>query len=276
MPWHAHLNLDYRIDASRTVLRHDHTGPLRIFKSLYPEGDAICHNVIVHPPGGIVGGDLLDIDVQVGEGAHALISTPGATRFYRSDEEAGTQSVQLRLADASRLEWLPLESLAYPGCLAVNRLEMHLQGSAELIGWDVLGLGLPQAGQPFTHGSLRQHIEWPGIWLEQATIDGRDQRLLDSPLGLAGRRCLGSLWLASGQPMAQTRRDRLLESVRAALASAPADAALAATCPNPQLLVVRGVAPLVEPLMQGMQLAWRALREAAWGLPSAPPRIWQV
>ena len=85
MPWHAHLNLDYRLDAQRTVLRHQHDGPLRIFKSLYPEGNGICHNVIIHPPGGLVGGDVLDVQVHVGSGAHGLISTPGATRFYASD-----------------------------------------------------------------------------------------------------------------------------------------------------------------------------------------------
>ena len=81
MPWHAQLNLDYRLDAQRTVLRHEHSGPLRIFKSLYPEGDGICHNVIIHPPGGLVGGDVLDVQVHVGRGAHGLISTPGATRW---------------------------------------------------------------------------------------------------------------------------------------------------------------------------------------------------
>ncbi|MFP5466688.1 MAG: urease accessory protein UreD [Gammaproteobacteria bacterium] len=276
MTWDARLSLSYGLEGRKTVLQHAHNGPLRIFKSLYPEGPSICHNVIVHPPGGIVGGDRLDIDVQVGEGAHGLISTPGATRYYASDNEPGTQTVHLRLADTSRLEWLPLESLAYPGCLAVNRLAMDLQGSAEMIGWDILGLGLPQAGQPFNLGRFRQDIAWPGIWLEQATFDGQDNRLLDSPLGLAGRRSLGTLWLASGQPMTPSRRERMLESVRAALGSVVTDAELAATCPNPQLLVVRGMAPLVEPLMQGMQLAWRALREAAWGLTSAPPRIWQV
>ena len=57
MTWHAHLQLDYTLEAGRCVLRHRHSGPLRILQSLYPEGDAVCHNVLVHPPGGLVGGD---------------------------------------------------------------------------------------------------------------------------------------------------------------------------------------------------------------------------
>ena len=85
MAWHAQLALDYRLEAGRTVARHQHTGPLRILQSLYPEGDTVCHNVLVHPPGGLTGGDRLDIRVQVGSGAHGLVTTPGASRFYRSD-----------------------------------------------------------------------------------------------------------------------------------------------------------------------------------------------
>lgn len=276
MPWHARLSLHYQHQGERTVLRHAHEGPLRIFKSLYPEGGAICHNVIVHPPGGIVGGDRLDIQVLADAGSHGLVSTPGATRFYASDGEPGTQQVDIRLAAGARLEWLPLEALAYPGCRAHNHLSMALEDGAEMIGWDVLALGLPAAGQPFTRGQVMQRIEWPGVWLEQARIDGQDQRLLESPLGLGGRRCLGTLWLASAQPMDDARREALLDAVRAALPTPGGGLDMAATCPDPRLLVVRGLAPLVEPLMAHMQEVWACLRHHAWGLPTDPPRIWKV
>lgn len=278
MPWHARLQLDYQRQAHACVVRHAHDGPLRVFKSLYPEGPAICHNVIVHPPGGIVGGDMLDIRVTVDKGAHGLISTPGATRFYASDQEGGHQQVHLQLADGARLEWLPLETLAFPGCLASNHLTLALSGNAEMIGWDVVGLGLPQADMPFTHGRFEQHIEWPGVWLERATLDGSDLRLLDSPVGLGGHRCMGTMWLASAAAMGTDRQERLLESVRETLPTAisPTDAVAAATCPNPHLLVVRALAPLVEPMMLTLQRAWSALRQSAWGLEGHPPRIWQV
>jgi urease accessory protein UreH len=83
MSWHAHLSLNYRRDAERTLVHDRHTGPLRVLASLYPEGPAICHNVLVHPPGGIVGGDVLELELTLGEQSHALLTTPGATRFYR-------------------------------------------------------------------------------------------------------------------------------------------------------------------------------------------------
>src|SRR3954465_4125751 len=101
MPWHARLNLDYAREGGRTVARHRHEGPMRILQTLYPEGDAIAHNVLVHPPGGLVGGDTIDIDVQAGEGTHAVITTPGAARFYRTEGESAVQRTRIRLAAGS-------------------------------------------------------------------------------------------------------------------------------------------------------------------------------
>lgn len=276
MPWHAHLALDYQRQGDRTVLRHSHDGPLRIFKSLYPEGDAVCHNVIVHPPGGLVGGDVLDVEARVARGAHALISTPGATRFYASDDALASQRVRLRLEAGARLEWLPLETIAYPGCRADNRWTASLGEGAELFAWDVAALGLPGAQQPFDSGELLQRMEVTGLWLEQALIAASDQRLLDSPLGLGGRRCLGTLVFASGTPFPRERREALLDAARQVLTSAPADVTAGATCPNDRLLAVRAVGPAVEPLMALLQAAWATLRPRAWGLPGLAPRIWRV
>lgn len=276
MPWHAHLDLHYQHDGARTRLTHVHDGPLRILKSLYPEGDGICHNVIVHPPGGLVGGDVLDIAVRVSAGAHGLVSTPGATRFYASDDLPATQRVNIALEAGARLEWLPLETIAYPGCDAVNHWCATLAPGAELMAWDVTALGLPTAGQPFDSGRLHQRLEIPGVWLEQARIDAADTRLLQSPLGLAGQRCMGTLLLASGQAFTRERREMLLAAVRDAMAPPPEGVHLAATSPHPQLLVVRALAPLVEPLMIGLQHAWAALRTAAWQLDAPAPRIWRV
>lgn len=277
MSWHARLSLDLRSEHQKTTARFEHDGPLRILKSLYPEGPAICHNVIVHPPGGLVGGDLLDVRVRAGAGAHGLISTPGATRFYRTDGPVAAQQVELTLDAGARLEWLPLETIAYPGCLAQNTLRATLAEGAELIGWDVSALGLPTAGQAFDRGSLTQHLEIPGVWLERSRIDAADTRLLDSPLGLGGQRCLGTLWLASGVALARERRERLLDTVRACIDRNTLTSVQAgATCPHPQVLVLRAVAPLVEPLMALFQSAWAVLRTEAWGLPNTAPRIWKV
>ena len=276
MPWHARLQLDYTLEGTRTVARHAHNGPLRILQSLYPEGDAVCHNVLVHPPGGLVGGDTLDISATVGPGAHGLVTTPGATRFYRSTGERALQRTHLTLAEGARLEWLPLEALCYNACNAENHLTLNLAPGAECMGWDVTALGLPHAGQPFDTGRFVQHIEAPGRWLERGVIDAADHRLLESPLGLAGHRCMASLFFVVGTPLERARRDTALDAARAVMDAHALKATAGATSPNGQVLVVRALAPQVEPAMQLLQQVRAAWRAALWQLCAEPPRIWSM
>ena len=276
MPWHASLQLDYTLEGTRTVARHAHNGPLRILQSLYPEGDAVCHNVLVHPPGGLVGGDTLDITATVGPGAHGLVTTPGATRFYRSTGELALQRTHLTLAEGARLEWLPLEALCYNACNAENHLTLNLAPGAECMGWDVTALGLPHAGQPFETGRFVQHIEAPGRWLERGVIDAADHRLLESPLGLAGQRCMASLFFVVGTPLERARRDTALDAARAVMDAHALKASAGATSPNGQVLVVRALAPQVEPAMQLLKQVRAAWRAALWQLCAEPPRIWSM
>ncbi|MDP3083413.1 MAG: urease accessory protein UreD [Rubrivivax sp.] len=274
--WHGELSLRYQRDAAGTGAHDRHSGPLRVLKRLYPEGPAICHHVLVHPPGGVVGGDRLDIDVELGSGSHALITTPGATRFYRSDGALAQQSVSLRLGADARLEWLPLETIAHAGCQAENRLRLALAPGAEMMGWDVLALGLPAAGAGFERGSYLQHIEWPGVWQERARIDGADTRLLDSPLGWAGHRVLGTLWFGAGTALGSARRDALLDGAREAL-MLDADAWPAgASSPHDGLVLVRVLGARTEGVLQRLERVRAAWRQLAWGLPANRPRVWST
>ncbi|WP_395689544.1 urease accessory protein UreD [Caenimonas koreensis] len=276
MSWRAQLKLDLRMEAGRCVARFEHDGPLRILQTLYPEGDAISHNVLVHPPSGLVGGDTLAVDIQAGPGAHGLVTTPGASRFYRSEGEAAVQRTSLSLADGARLEWMPLEAICYSGCNAENRVTMELAPTAELLGWDIAALGLPAAQLPFEMGTLRQHIELRGAWLERGTISAGDEGLLNGPLGLAGQRCLATLFFVSGSDMPKARRELALELARERIASHPLSAFAGATSPNPRVVVVRALAPLVEPaiaLLKSIRAAWRP---ALWGLAATVPRTWAL
>ncbi len=276
MTWHANLQIDYSLESGRTVARHAHSGPLRVLQSLYPEGDAVCHNVLVHPPGGLVGGDTLDLHVQVGTGAHGLITTPGATRFYRSAGELALQRTHITLADQARLEWLPLEALAYNQCHAENRLTLDLAPQAECIGWDVTAFGLPGAALPFEQGSFLQHIGVPGVWLERGCIDAADARLMNGPLGLAGQRCMASLFFVTGTPLGRLRREAGLEVARSLVAAHGLSRTAGVTCPNPQVMVLRVLSPLVEPAMQLLRQVWVAWRAHFWQLPAVSPRIWST
>ncbi|WP_210547304.1 urease accessory protein UreD [Rhodoferax sp. PAMC 29310] len=274
MSWHAQLQLDYRLEGARTVASHQHEGPLRLLKSLYPEGEALCHNVLVHPPGGLVGGDTLDLHITAQSGAHGLITTPGATRFYRSSGKRAVQRTHIRLSDQARLEWLPMEAICYNDCLAENHLTVELGSQAEFMGWDVTAFGLPLANQPFEQGQFLQHIEVPGVWLERGQLKADDSRLMNGPLGLAGARCMASLFFVAGSKLDKTRRDQALELARDLIAAHPLLATAGATSPNPQVLVVRCLSPVVEPAMGLLRQIWGAWRAQLWQCGQETPRLW--
>jgi urease accessory protein len=274
MSWNAALSLDYSLEAGRSVLRFAHTGPLRVLQSLYPEGDAVCHNVLVHPPGGLVGGDTLDIRVTAGCGAHGLVTTPGATRFYRSSGAPALQQTHLRLEAGAHMEWLPLETILYSGCKATNRLSFDLAEGAELIGWDITALGLPHAGQAFAQGQFCQHIELPGVWLERGLVNACDTRWLGSPLALAGQHCMASIFFAAGGAIDRARRELALDSARQVLGTHALNAQAGATSPNPQVVVLRALAPQVEPARDLLKKVWAVWRQALWNKAAAAPRVW--
>jgi len=278
MGWQAALRLDYDLADGRTRGHSEHSGPLRVLKALYPEGGAICHHVLVHPPSGLVGGDLCGLRVRLATGSHAVLTTPGATRFYRSLGDEAVQTVDAHLAPGARLEWLPLENLVYSGALAVNRQRFELEPGAAMMGWDLLGLGLPASDAPFVAGRMRQRIEVVGLWLDAASISADDTVLLDSPAGLAGRRALATLWCAWGAAPDSALVGAMLDSAREQIALRetrhPARVLAGATLVHPQVLLLRAMAHRIEPLvdlLRGVRREWRGL---AWGLPPTEPRVW--
>jgi len=288
MSWYASLNISYSHQEGVTRAQHEHKGPLRILKSLYPEGAGICHNVLIHPPSGLVGGDTLDIRIQVQDKAHALITTPGATRFYRSQALLAQQNVNATLRGESRLEWVPLEALAYDGCRALNQCVFDLKDASEMIAWDITALGMPSADLPFKSGDFTQHFEIKDRWLDRGLIRGDDRDLLQSPLGLNGRKSISTLVFASALAMTSSRRDQLLEIARSVIATKCAEGQssktipgylemqVGATSPNAHVIVVRMLSGLVEPSMHLCRNIWLAWRSNIWGLKKVKPRIWSM
>lgn len=284
--WPARLHLQAVREGESTRVRHAHGGPLRLLKALYPEGPGIAHAVLVHPPGGLVGGDRLDVDLDVGAGTHLLVTNPAATRFYRSVAGVAAQRLQARIGPGARLEWLPQETLAYDGCDALNAWQVRLEGSASLMAMEVLALGLGAAARPFANGRFVQRLHIEGLWREHGVIDARDAALLDGPCGLAGRRVLGTLVLASGELLPPALAEAALEAARAvigeetagAIGEAPAAGPLlaGATLLHGRLLAVRALADEVEPAMRLLRRVRRRWRAQAWALDGPEPRLWAM
>ena len=274
--WLAQLQVDYTRRDSRTVAKFAHNGPLRLLQSLYPEGETVCHNVLVHPPSGLVGGDTLDITLNLGANAHALLTTPGATRFYRSEQGLATQKLTAQVGAGARLEWLPLETIAYNGCHGLNHAVFDLAPSAEMMAWDITALGLPHADLPFEQGQLQQHMEVSGVWLERGLLDAQDTRLMEGPLGLAKHRCMATLVLACGTDLSRARRDLALSLAREWTEATPVDLVAGVTSPHSRMVVLRALSPWVEPAQNLLRGVWAAWRRGMWDMPDVPPRIWSM
>ncbi len=148
MPWHARLQLDYSLEAGRSVARFRHDGPLRILQSLYPEGDATCHNVLVHPPGGLVGGDTLAIDITVGPGAHGLITTPNADIVFvesGGDNLAATFSPELSDLTIYVIDVAAGEKIPRKGGPGITKSDLFVINKTDLAPYVGADLGVMQA-----------------------------------------------------------------------------------------------------------------------------------
>ena len=265
--WHAELSLCCEQRRERTVLaRKSQLGPLTLQRPFYPEGP-VCHLYLLHPPGGVVGGDALDIAIDVGPGAHALVTTPGATKFYRS---AGTDALvtqRLSVAAGAGLEWFPQEAILFPGARVRSRTEVALQADASFMGWELLSLGRPVIGERFDSGALHM-----GLCLSR---DGRPlltdrlrvtlPRHLDGPSGLRGRPVVGTF--------AATGCDADALQVAREAAGLPAGVLLGMTLLD-DLLVARCLSGATEPVQRVFCTLWGALRPMLRGREACPPRIW--
>ncbi|MBU0900423.1 MAG: urease accessory protein UreD [Gammaproteobacteria bacterium] len=266
--WHAELELGYGRDGdtTRPTLRR-HKGPLRVQKHLYAEGPEVCQHIIVHPPGGIAGGDRLDISAAVGANAWAQLTSPGAAKWYRAAGPA-YQHLKLRVEAGATLEWLPQETIVYAGAQAELSTEIDLQGDAKLLYWDIIALGRPASGERFDTGHVQAQLnirrDGQLLWHERQRVTGADG-LLDSPIGLDGKPVFATL-LISGEIDSELleRCRNLVTPVRGDLTQLPG--LLVARCLASEALHAR--AWLIE--------LWRLFRPELLGRAAVPPRIWST
>lgn len=264
--WYAQLALGFRAVGDRTVLaERRHQGPLAVQRPFYPEGD-VCHVYVLHPPGGVVGGDIIDIDIRAGQGSHALLTTPGATKFYRSGGERAHQQQTLVVDDGAVLEWLPQENIFFPGADVALDTRVELHGDARLALSEIQCLGRPVIGEAFDGGHIDSRLA--------IRRDGRPL-LLERLRVRPDNRC--RLSLMAGMPVGGTlvlshASDVDVDACRDLLFASGTDYAGATLVED--LLVVRYLGNSTERAHQLFRAVWQLLRPAILGRAPSPPRIW--
>jgi urease accessory protein len=274
--WQADLTLRCQRQQQRTILGQcTHHGPLRVQRPFYPEGDSPCHIALLHPPGGIVGGDELRVTVTVEANAHALLTTPAATKFYRSAGATAQQSQRLTVATGAALEWLPQESIVYSSARAHSVTRVDLEADAVFLGWEIVCLGRPAAGEAFTAGYYRHDFE---LWrAEEPLYVERGQYLGGTP-GLA------AIWGLQGQPVFATfivaaPPPGAIAAIRTQWSALPASAAIIETIAVTSLdgvLICRYVGASTARARQLFILAWSLLRPLLLQRPPCPSRFWNT
>jgi urease accessory protein len=273
--WLAELHLRFARRETRTVLvERRHSGPLTVQKALYPEGEQICHAVIVHPPGGIAGGDELIVEIDLEANSRAVVTTPAAAKWYKAPLRRSRQQVLIRLGQGSSLDWLPQENIFYNATRAESAFNIQIEPGATAIGWETAVLGRQASAEQWTEGSIRsltsiQRTDGLQLWFERLALDAGDS-FRTAPQGLFGYNVFGTLW-AIGPGCTAALAEELAPHL-------PFKTGLraGATCLPGGVLLIRGLADAPEPLRDMMVDCWLRLRPRVHGLQSHRLRLWST
>jgi urease accessory protein len=268
--WPAELELVFGRRGARTVIeRRRHRGPLLVQRPFHPEPDGTCHVYVLHPPGGVAGGDSLSLTAEVGPGAFALLTTPAATKLYRTKSPRSTLGQTLRVRRGATLEWLPQETIAFGGSHVASSTTVLLESGASYIGWEITCLGRPAAGDGYENGSYRQCTEVrldDRLVLVDRTHACAESAARGASFGWNGRSVYATL-LATGSSPA------LVRALRDGVTPEQPGELFAVTALS-GLTVCRWLGSSTERARRAFVAAWRLIRAELLAKPACPPRIW--
>jgi len=274
--WQACLNLDFSHKNERTYLAKNlHVGPLVLQKSLHPEGEQVCHGVIIHPPGGVAGGDTLTLNVTLNENSHALLTTPGAGKWYKANGKQASQHLNFDLQPSACLEWLPQENILFDGADLKLSAEVNLGAGAQYVGWEIVCFGRQAQLERWQSGGLHQGLSIRRgqvlIWNERTYLKP-DHRLIDSIVGLHGNAVSASFVIAAGSVPAS-----VLEACRAIQPELTLDLqAKYGMTALQEIFSARYVGQSAQCARQYFEALWQILRPWYAGREVTRPRIWNT
>ncbi len=265
--WIAELELRFSKSKSKTFLStRKHIGPLTIQRPFYPEGD-LCHLYLLHPPGGIVGGDQLSIEVNTDSNSSSLLTTPGATKVYRtSDHKHSTINQNFIVAEDSSFEWLPMETIVFPGANSQFSSKLLLSGNARVAAWEVYCLGRPAINESFDFGSLNFSLElWRDgipILFDKLMIDKTE---LGNIVGLRSFPVFGTFIISK-------TNKKVLETVRTMMIET--ESCVTGVTQIEDIIIVRSLAKKTYLMQDLFKNIWQTIRPLVFNREATIPRIW--
>ncbi len=268
--WHAELALRFAHTPQRTVLHsRRHHGPLLVLKPFY-EHDDVCQVYLIHPPGGVAGGDQLQLDVGVDDNAHALLTTPASGKVYHGYGNRSTITQHFNVSTGAALEWLPQENIIFGGADVDLTTHIALHDDARTIAWEITCLGRPAGGDHFQHGRCRQRLQVLRnnelLYRENTLLQGEDATR-NAAWGLAGHNVTATL-VATPCTRAQ------LQAVREQLSNETQQ--LCSATLIDELLICRYLGTRADQARELFTRVWRVLRPALLNKAAHEPRVWRT
>lgn len=275
-PLQAKLSLKFaEIDGTTRLVERDRFGPLLVQKPLYPEGNEICHVIIIHPPGGVVSGDQLEISAKIGPLAKAQITTPGAAKWYKSNNgRTARQTIKIDVDKGGMFEWLPQETIFFNNTDVSIDHQVTLQDDAIYLGCEILCFGRTASGEIFNSGQIKQRtsIKRNGkvIWFEQINLNGRDY-MQNSSLTL-GKHTVCATLLLSGKVIPTA----IINQARQECVNIINDRGQVGVSQLKSVLAVRYMGPSSEVARNVMLHCWSLFRQEFFGRVGTIPRMWNT
>ena len=271
------------LDDKTRLGKTSHFGPLRVQRAFYPEGNICAHLYLLHPPGGLVAGDYLTIDLHLKSHAQALMTTPSAGKIYNNiTERKQFQKVSLKIDNGAVLEWMPQETLVFDGAEGELITEVELNDNAQFMGWDIVCLGRPSSENWFERGRIRQviSIQRNGVplFIERNTISAKGDIMQDKA-GLAKQAVFGSFILTNDAekiPELDEEQREALEKLAALTAESGQAKGLIAVTHKPGLVIVRYLGPCADNAKKVFIKYWQWMRPFVNGRDACAPRIWNT
>jgi urease accessory protein len=268
--WQGHLQLVYGYNHAKTqAIQHQGTAPLKVQRSFYPEAESICHNTILHTAGGVVGGDRLQIDIDLQPNSRAVITTAAAGKIYGSKGTPATQSIVQNIGENACLEWLPQETIVFNQAIFHQHLQVNLAATASWLGWEINRFGRTARGERFTQGEWKSatevYREGKPIWIDRQLLCG--DAMVDNPHSLAGHSIVGSLaWIGM-----EVSKDLVVEA-RSIFAGEPSKIGVTRLTEG---LLCRYRGDSTTEVRQWFTAVWHLLRHSFLHSPPIHLRVWQ-